>query len=133
MHTLLVQLIACAEEEGDTLAFLRSLRKTLVLADRDLVVLPAELTPPEVVLLFVTKKLVDDVWFNLCVDASFDFPEDDPAISSVSSNLRLFLLQVRDAEQIDHGAFVHFTGAVASYYEFVSAMNKQLVGHRLSE
>jgi len=115
--------LAAAHDGKETLALLTGIRKIVIELNAASFFGAEDVAATDIAFLYILSKFVDDLWFNLCVDASFDFPEQSPSIKSVGEHLRQFL--VCTPPTLDTALKV-FGEAVASYYEFVSQKNLQL-------
>jgi hypothetical protein len=127
---ILQELHYVATREAETVTLLAGLRKILVeLAANSFS--PSEgATATQATFLYIISKFVNDLWFNLCGDASFDFPKQSPEIKAIGTHLRDFLTSVSLPQPNIGDGMQAFGRAVESYYQFVLEKNRQLEGCR---
>lgn len=113
--------------EEDDAKFLSDLRTFLVDPYLNLVALAHEVDDRTLGMLYLASILVNDVWVNLAIDASFEFPSDHPKLADLSKALRQFMVTVlEDGKEMQQQAFASFCRAVKDYYLFLYEMELKL-------
>lgn len=117
-----------AEKIGNgEVTFLRKIRAILV--DLDLVDIAPKLDEKTLSVLYLVKKLINDFWYNLDTDASFDFPQDSPNIDAFSKNIGSFIqltLRSGDEKNIKKDKALNYLfKAIKSYYLCLYEIDKK--------
>lgn len=123
------ELLAMLEEDTNRSLVLLQLRERLARDDASLRRLRTELTPAQLGVLYVIKKLLNDLWVNFAVDASFPFPEGDPLMQSIGDEVRTFVLEAGGAarEGKELTGITNFGKAVRDYFELLDQVDKELM------
>lgn len=123
------ELLRIAGKEKDPSLTLIELRERLARDNASLRRLRAELTPMQLFVLYVTKKLLNDLWSNLAVDASFPFPEKSQLVQSIGNEIGRFVREVGGAarEGKELTGAVDFGMAVRDYFNLLDVVDKKLM------
>lgn len=118
------KIIEGKEDEKTRDDALRKFRNLLV--DQYLLVFINEVDPSTLSTLYISKKLINDVWSNLATDASFDFELVDH--KDFSFNFAYFIKYALEGK--DEKAILKLYEAVKYYYEILAKL-KEEVKHNL--
>lgn len=123
------ELLTIARKDTKRSLVLIELRERLARDDASLRRLKAEVTPTQLGVLYVTKKLLNDLWVNFAVDASFPFPEEHQLMQSIGEEMRRFVLEVGGAakEGKELMGMTDFGKAVRDYFDLVDSVDKELM------
>jgi len=110
-----------SEKFGDTGDFLDHFRSFVV--DMNLRVLSSTLDERIIGVLYLIKKLTNDVWTNLFTDASFDAPVESKTLRVFSEDMARFVnLSIQGDPESDAKALQMLFKAIMSYYQCLSEL-----------
>lgn len=113
--------------EEDDAKFLSDVRTFLVDPYLNLVALADGLDDRTFGMLYLLSVLVNDVWVNLAIDATFEFPSDHPKLVDLSKALRQFMIaELEERRETQQQVFENFYRAVKDYYLFLREIEVKL-------
>jgi len=105
---------------------LNEIRRLIV--DLDLMDIVSSIDKNAFAVLYLARRLLDDFWYNLATDASFDSPDKSPLGELFSKDLSTFIhFGIRlGHEKTDEGkTLTHLINAINDYYSILLLMEKK--------
>ena len=119
--------IAVVKENSE---FLSRLRDMVTDPRFDLTQLAGDIDERTLGALYFLTVFVNDIWVNLAIDTSFEFPASDPRLVGLTNKLRLFVLELCKVAEQNKEAFtealIYLCGALKEYYTFTQDTMRRL-------
>ena len=89
-------------------------------------------TPRELSVIYISRKLIDDVWSNLATDATFgmEYFSDNEKFKEFQLNISQYIKSA--LEEKDEKSVLYLYNAIESYFELVVELEK-LVGEEIKK